>query len=501
MSLVPTSVQCLAFVARFHGIDVSPERLAHDNAIASQVELPLLLRMAKQTGLKARSVRMSWSALLRLGDAFPAMLELDNGNWVVVAGAESGGGGEPQLKIFDPLSERAEFLLLGEAQLTRRWTGRIILAKRSHRIGDLDQPFGIRWFIPELLRQRRLFGDVAIAALVLYALGLTTPIFFQLVIDKVLVHESYSTLIVLIAGVAVALVFDAVFTFLRKYLLLYATNRIDIRVATRTFGHLLGLPITLFEQMPAGVIVKHMQQTARIREFLTGRMFLTLLDGLSLFVFLPVLLIYSVKLTLVVLGFAVLVGAVVLMLIGPFRRRLQALYKAEGDRQALLVETVHGMRTVKSLALEPRQRRIWDDCSAQSVSLRFKVEKISTIAQSITGLLEKLMGVAIIGIGALDVFSRRDDIGALVAFNMLAGRVSGPLVQIVTMVHEYQDVALSVRMLGEVMNQRPENSGRINGLRPKLSGQIEFDGVSFRYSGRRRAGARQRLVHRSRPAP
>jgi subfamily B ATP-binding cassette protein HlyB/CyaB len=286
---------------------------------------------------------------------------------------------------------------------------------------------------------------------------------------------------VLTIGIAVALIFDATFTFLRRYLLLYATNRIDIRIATRTFGHLLNLPIALFEQASAGVIVKHMQQTGRIREFLTGRLFLTLLDGLSLLVFIPILLLYSVKLTFVVLGFALLVGLVVMALVGPFQRRLQALYKAEGDRQALLVETVHGMRTVKSLALEPRQRKVWDDHSAQAISVRFRVDKISTAAQAMTGLLEKLMSVAIIGLGALDVFSGAMTVGALVAFNMLAGRVSGPLVQIVTMVHEYQEVALSVRMLGEIMNQRPEQFGRGRGIRPQLKGRIEFDKVSFRY--------------------
>jgi ATP-binding cassette subfamily B protein len=166
---------------------------------------------------------------------------------------------------------------------------------------------------------------------------------------------------------------------------------------------------------------------------------------------------------------------------GPFRRRLYALYQAEGARQALLVETVHGMRTVKSLAMEPLQGRVWDDRCAQSVSMRFGVEKISAGAQSVTGLLEKLMTLGIIALGALDVFSGEMTIGALVAFNMLAGRVSGPLVQMVTMVHEYQEVALAVKMLGEVMNQKPEREGSRDGLRPDFVGKIEFENVSFRY--------------------
>jgi len=479
-----TGVHCLAFVARHHGVDMAPDRLVHDYALGDQPLSPRqLLRMAKDGGLRARSSRMGWKELLRLRDAYPVLAQLSNGNWVIVAGpAETVDGKTPDaVRVLDPLAKRPEPLLIARDQFASRWNGEVVFLKRTFKLGDPEQPFGLRWFLPEIFKQRRLFGDVAIAAIVLYALGLATPIFFQLVIDKVLIHESYATLTVLTIGIGAALIFDAAFTYLRRYLLLYATNRIDIRVATRTFGHLLNLPIALFEQASAGVLVKHMQQTARIREFLTGRLFLTLLDGLSLFVFLPVLLLYSVKLTLVVVGFALLVGVIVLLLIGPFRRRLQDLYKAEGDRQALLVETVHGMRTVKSLALEPRQRKVWDDYSAQSISVRFQVDKISTAAQALTSLVEKLMSVAIIGLGALDVFNGTMTIGALVAFNMLAGRVSGPLVQIVTMVHEYQEVALSVRMLGEVMNRQPEQFGRGRGLRPVLTGKIDFEDVSFRY--------------------
>jgi ATP-binding cassette subfamily B protein len=163
------------------------------------------------------------------------------------------------------------------------------------------------------------------------------------------------------------------------------------------------------------------------------------------------------------------------------RSRLAALYAAEGARQGLLVETVHGIRTLKSLAMEPLQRRVWDDRSAQTINTRFKVETISITAQAVTGLLEKLMGVAIIGFGALHVFDGTMTVGVLIAFNMLAGRVSGPLVQIVTMVHEYQEVALSVRMLGEVMNQKVERAGRTEGLRPELVGGIEFENIAFRY--------------------
>jgi ATP-binding cassette subfamily B protein len=476
-----TALESLVNVARYHGIDLSVDRLRHTYALG---DLPIpqvqLLRIAKDSGFRARRVQLTWESLLRLRESYPALVKLANGNWVVAIGCTNDGEGEA-IRVFDPLSVRPEPLDVSKDSFCPNWQGDVILLKPNRKHSAAHRPFGFRWFIPELIRERRLFRDVAVAAVLLYGLGLITPIFFQLVIDKVLVHESITTLYVLAAGAIVALVFDSIFSFLRRYLLLYATNKIDIRVATKTFGHLLGLPIQFFEHISAGVLVKHMQQATRVREFLTGRLFLTALDALSLFVFLPVLALYSLKLTGLVLAFTALSGIVVALLVGPFRRRLFNLYQAEGERQAMLVETVHGMRTVKALAMEPLQRRAWDDRCAQSVSMRFDVEKISASAQSVTGLLEKLMSLGIIGFGALDVFSGAMTIGSLVAFNMLAGRVSGPLVQMVTMVHEYQEVALAVQMLGEVMNQQEERAGKRDGIRPEFNGQIEFENVSFRY--------------------
>ena len=480
--VIQTGPQCLAAVLRHHGVDSTAERLIGQYAIANETIGPqLMVRMASDGGLRARTSRLRPAVLARLGTAYPVMARLDNGNWVVVLGVERSRKAT-KLRVFDPLAEAPGHLIeVPLAQFAKYWHGDLVLTKRGLP-AKAEQSFGFRWFLPEIFHQRRLFIDVTIAALFLYALGLATPIFFQLVIDKVLVHQSYATLAVLTVGIAVALLFDALFVFLRRYLLIYATNRIDIRVATKTFGHLLDLPITFFEHGSAGVLVKHMQQSGRIREFMTGRLFLTLLDGLSLFVFVPVLFFYSPLLAALVLLFSAAIAGVVALLVNPFRKRLAALYDAEGARQGLLVETVHGMRTLKSLAMEPLQRRIWDDRSAQTINTRFKVETISTLAQSITGLFEKVMGISIIAIGALSVFNGDLTVGALIAFNMLAGRVSGPLVQIVTMVHEYQEVALSVRMLGQVMNQKVERSGRTQGLRPDISNSsVEFENVSFRY--------------------
>lgn len=477
-----TAVNCLVAIARHWGLDTSVERLVHDHAVGKEEpDTLILLAMAQSLNLKARRLSLSWKKLTGMSDVFPLIVRLANGNSVIVAGARTGDDGTVEVGVVDPLADVPGIIFIGESRFCAVWKGETLLLKRQFKSDDENQPFGLRWFIPEILRQRPVFRDVALAALILHLLGLSQPVFFQLVIDKVLVHHSQSTLYVLLGGVVLALSFDAIFSYLRQYLLLFATNKIDIRLATRTYGHLLSLPINFFEGNSAGVITQHMHQTEKIRQFLTGRLFLTMLDSSALLVFLPILYFYSPKLTLVVLGFSALIAAVIVLLIGPFSRALKDLYKAEGERQAMLVETIHGMRTVKSLAMEPVQRRNWATKAARAVAMHFRVGQISNIAQALTHLLEKLMLVSVIGLGANDVFSGALSVGSLVAFQMLSGRVSQPLVQIVGLVHEYQETALSVRMLGEVMNRQPEGRGMAGGLRPRIRGDIEFEGVGFRY--------------------
>ena len=462
----------------------SVERFRRDYTL-SDAEPPadLLIRIGNEIGLRLQRATLTWDDLRDLPPTHPVLGRLDNDNWVVVLGvaAAQGEDGEEEALLRDPLAEGGAALKVTRSAFCARWKGEALLVARV-AAAEEEPRFGFAWFLPELFRERRLFGEVALAALFLCLLGLAVPVFFQIVIDKVLVHQSYATLQVLLVGVLLALMFEAMFGFLRRYLLIYATNRVDIRIATRTFAHLLRLPIDFFERMPAGVVVRHLQQASRVREFLTGRMFLTLLDSMTLVVFLPILFLYSARLALVVLGFAVIAALTIAGLSGPFRRRLSALHRAEGERQALLVESVHGMRTLKSLAMEPRQLQAWNARSAGAVRMRHEVEKVSAFAQSATGLLEKTMLVAIVGFGALLVFDGQMTIGALVAFNMLAGRVSGPLLQLVAMVHEYQDVAMSVRMLGEVMGAEPERAGRGQGITPPIDGAVEFEGITFRYS-------------------
>ncbi len=473
---------CLAAIARFHGVELSDQYLLQVASPGRDGKLTPanLAQTANKVGLAAKAVSLSWRRLGRLGQALPAILVLRNGDAVILSGfKESEGKTEVVIRdLADPKQQGFQFW--DRARLEEVWAGQVILVKRKYSLADPDQPFGLRWFIPEFLRQRRAFSDIVVAALTLHVLALATPIFFQLMIDRVVVHRVQATMMVLTIGVILAVLFEAALGYARGLILLYTTSKIDIRLATTIFRKMISLPVEFFERNLAGVISKHMQQDQRIREFLSGRLLFTVLDATALFVFLPILIYYSVELTLVVLFCASLIAVIIGILAATFRRRLTELYRAEGERQALLVEAIHGINTVKGLGLEPAQQRAWDQTSAHAIERRIEVGRISTLARAVSQTIEKGMMVAVIFVGVHAIFSGSLTVGALVAFQILAGRVTGPLVQITALINEFQEVALSVRMLGNIMNA-PSEPGMSRGLRPAIRGKVNFDDVSFSY--------------------
>jgi ATP-binding cassette subfamily B protein len=477
-----TLIQCLTAVAQHHGLQISPERLISEHALGNEEPGDLaVVRIAEDVGLKAKAEHLSWDGLLAQGGVFPLIARLSNGRAVIVVGVR--GDKEKKVAVLDPLASEAVVVMQDQATFCRQWQGQVIFVKREYKLSDPKQPFGFRWFIPEILKQKDAFRDILIAAVAMHVLGMASPIFFQLVIDKVLTHQSETTLWVLGAGIVIALIFDAIFGYVRQLLTLAATNKIDMRLTRRVFSHLLTLPIDYFETATAGVITRHMQQLEKIRSFLTGRIFMTGLDAISLVIFIPILFFYSVQLALIVLVFTAMIAAIIVAMLPSYQRRLNALYSAEGQRQAMLVETIHGMRTVKALAIEPTQRKFWDQRSAEAITMHYRVGRISITGNAITDFLGKLLPVVIIVIGAQQVFDQTLSVGALIAFQMISGRVVGPLIAMVGLVNEYQETALSVRMMGEVMNRAPEGRADAGGLRPTLVGDISFDAVSFRYPG------------------
>jgi len=474
------SLHCLVAVARHHGLGASTDALVEEHGLLGQVpNNAQLLAAARGLGMKARLKAVSWDELAALQGVFPLVARLSDGGACLIAGMPHEGG-QVSAAVIDPRTPGVR--KLGQSEFGAHWTGEIILLAPDKSSQPSEEKFGIGWFLPEIFRHSGAFRDIAVATFALGVVGLGLPIFTQLVIDKVLVHQNMSTLVVLTIGVVLSIIFETLFTYLRQYLLLAATRKIDMRLGRLSFAKLLALPLDYFEKRTAGLVTRQIQQVQTIRNFLTGSLFFTLLESVMFFIFLPVLIWYSPALTGVVFALAMVMAFTILALIGPFRRRLDKLATAESVRQGMLVENIHGMRTVKALAIEPAQRRKWEDRTAEVIDLTLGVMKISITAQAATQFLQRLMGVAIIAFGAWLVFEREITVGSLIAFQMLSGRVVGPLVQMVGLVHEYQQVVVSANMLADVMNHpsEPRSSG---GLRPAISGALTIDSVTFSYPG------------------
>jgi ATP-binding cassette subfamily B protein len=478
-----TTIQCIAALAQHHRLAINPERLIEDYALgAEEPGAATVLRISAEIGMKAKADKFTWETLQAQGGVFPLIARMSDGNCVIVMAASVKDGG--QVAVLNPLADNAtEVLIIDREKFCSQWKGEVFLMKRIHAMAEENQPFGFRWFIPEILKQKSAFRDLAITAFAMHFLGLASPMFFQLVIDKVLVHQSQSTLWVLCVGVIAALVFESIFASLRSIVTLSASNKIDMSLTRRTFAHLLSLPIDYFETTTAGIVTRNIQQVEKIRAFLTGRVFSSAIDATSLFIFMPILFAYSVKLALVVLVFTVLIAGIIMALVPVYKRRLNDLNVAEGARQSMMIETIHGMRTVKALAIEPTQRRLWDQRSANSINMHFRVGKLAITANAVTDFLGKLLPVVIITMGAQEVFDQNLSVGALIGFQMISGRVSGPLMAIVGLVNDYQETAMAVGMLGDIMNRPSEGRSSAGGLRPVLAGEISFDEVTFRYPG------------------
>jgi subfamily B ATP-binding cassette protein HlyB/CyaB len=474
-----TALRCLYLVALHHGVQVPPEKLGEADDADT---LGSILRILRDVGVAGKLLKgRAWEDLSRLGSAYPVMAEQKDGSWVIIASTLNLADGRVVAAVLNPLTEQTGVQLVPRDKFEEAWTGRLILSKRKFKLTDESQPFGLRWFMPEIVRNGRYFRDIAIAATMSNLISFATPLFFQIMIDKVIPHHSYQTLFAVVLAFTVTMLFDGLFQYVKQYMMVFAGNKIDARLAQRTFEKLLHLPMSFFETHTTGVLLRHMQQTESVRQFLTGRLFHTLLDTSALPLLLVGLALYSGILTLVVLGFAAAIAAVIGVMIPTFRRYLEQLYIAEGGRQTDLVETIHGMRAVKSLALESLRMKSWGEKVSNSIRRRATVGYFSAIAVVLTQSLQSMMQMAILGIGATMVFDGALSIGALVAFNMLSGRVTGPLVAIVGLINEYQQTALSVKMLAKVMDHPPERDPNQRGIRPLITGALEFDQVTFRY--------------------
>src|SRR6266571_5766853 len=462
----------LVALLRFHGVGVDPEQIRHSFG-AKAIGVSEMLRCAKQLGLKARAVTTRWERLART--PLPAIAALRDGGFLIL-----GKVADDKALVQSPVSPRPTSMTRAEFEAV--WDGRLVMMARRAALSDLSRRFDITWFVGAIHKYRHLLGEVLVASFFLQLFALVSPLFFQVVIDKVLVHRTLSTLDVLVIGLIAIGIFETILGILRTYLFAHTTNRIDVELGARLFRHLMALPIAYFEARRTGDSVARVRELENIRQFLTSSALTLVIDLFFCFVFLAVMFFYAPFLTWVVLAsfpFYIAISAGVTPL---FRRRLDEKFKRGAENQAFLVESVTGVETLKAMAVEPQMQRRWEEQLAGYVSASFRVIALGNTASQVVQLVNKVTIAAILFYGAKLVIDGSLTVGELVAFNILAGRVSAPVLRLAQIWQDFHQARLSVARLGDILNTPAEP--KLNPARaalPAIRGDVVFDHVVFRY--------------------
>jgi ATP-binding cassette, subfamily B, bacterial HlyB/CyaB len=469
-----TGLSCLIIMMRLLGVPVDPEQIRHSQAARSQsLDALDMLRAAKAAGLKARMVAVTWERLE--ATPLPAIARRKDGRFFIIAKAD-----QERALIQDPLEQRP--LSLPRAVVEPAWSGELLLMTRRAGLDLADVKFGVGWFLPALLKYRRLFGEVLLASFVLQLFGLVSPLFFQVVVDKVLAHRSIATLDILIIGLVAVSVFESVLGGLRTYIFSHTTSRIDVTLGARLFDHLLALPLSYFQVRRVGDSVARVRELDRIRDFITGSALTLVIDLFFTIVFLAVMWWYSPALTGVVLISLPVYVAISVVVTPILRRRLETKFALGAENQAFLVESISGVETLKAMAVEPEMRRHWEERSAAFVGAAFRASNLGSTAGQAVQLVNKLAMAALLYIGAQEVIAGSLTVGALVAINMLAGRVSSPVLRLAQLWNDFQQARISIDRLSDILNTTAEPAAKAGRLPlPAIQGRIRFDRVTFRY--------------------
>lgn len=467
------ALQPLCLVARLHHVAAEPEHVAHQLGWAPSHVLTTndLLLAAKHLGLKAK---LSRTTAERLGlSPLPAIALMKDGRRVVLAQCDGTrvllqeATGRPTIEPVGVFDEQ--------------WSGDLILVTSRASLAGALARFDFSWFIPSLVKHRRLLSEVLVVSLFLQLFALVSPLFFQVVMDKVLVHRGVSTLDVLVMGLVVVVLFESGLSTLRAYVFSHTTSRIDVELGARLFRHLLQLPLAYFQARRVGDSVARVRELENIRSFLTGNAITLVLDLAFSVIFIAVMLLYSVTLTLIVLVSLPLYVGLSLTIMPVLRARLNEKFARGAENQALLVETVTGIQTVKAGALEPAVAKRWDDQLAAYVSASFKTATLATLGHEGINLIGKLVSAATLWYGARLVMDQQLSVGQFIAFNMFAQRVSQPIMRMAQLWTDFQQTGISMARLGDILNTRTEVPPTAAAQLPPLKGAIQFDQVTFRY--------------------
>lgn len=479
----PLEARLLAIqsAARYHGVDLDRTDLRiPPGETASPASLVGWLRNA---GLWARAIRMNWRQLMRLQGGPPVVLLFNDGSAGVLVGVNA-----PRQVVFlkDPRAPQAEDPVpVDELRLNQVWSGQAILVRRERGTADEDAPFSLGWILRLVMKERRFLAAIGFGSIAISFLSIVSPLLVLIVINKVLQHHSMSTLILLSLILVTVIFYETMLSYARRELTQVVAARLDTRLNLHIFNRLLALPLDYFERNPTGETTYKVHEIYRVREFLTGRMLQTFLDMFTLLVLLPFLFWMSPTLAWMVLGGAVMIALVILVFLPPIRRAIGRSIQAEIEKNTVLVESVHGIRTVKSIAMEPVQREVWDLKVANASRRRLEAGRLANWPATLTMPLEGFIQRGVLLIGAYLAITGDNvvDVGGLMAFMMLGMRVAAPLISLARLIEDFEEVRNSIGQVASVLNNPTETSSAQSGLRPKFAGAISFEKVTFCYPG------------------
>jgi ATP-binding cassette, subfamily B, bacterial HlyB/CyaB len=480
---VSSALSALVILATRLGLDTDVDQLRRQFSLdEGEPPTPILIAIARELGLEAQAVHMTFAELPRLAKTLPVILRARDGGALILEDARSDPMKGSIAIIRDPIVTGDEQMAIEEIRLAEVWEGEVILVKRAHFSADEQQPFGLAWLVGQVLRERKIFGDIAAGALASTIFAIAPPFIVMIVIDRVLVSHSYSTLNVLVGAILLMLVFESVLGYLRRVLTQVATTRIDGRLNLYIVEKLLKLPMDYFERNPTGRTLGKLSNIWLIRSFLTGQLFGAFLDAVPLLGLVPAMLILEWHLALMAFALAGIIFVIVMLYLKPMAVRYGRVVRAEQAKNAHLVETIYGMRTIKSLALESRRRKEWDRYVAEAASARHALGLLANYPQTLTLPFERLIYSGCLAVGAYIVLNSPNAInpGTLIAFAMLSTRLAAPLIKIATLQQDLAEVRGAIVEVASVMNVPPEVT-RTNGLRAPIKGEISFLDVRFRY--------------------
>ncbi|WP_414620982.1 type I secretion system permease/ATPase [Calothrix sp. CCY 0018] len=470
VSSANSAAACLTMVAQYWEISVKLEWVQRQ--VRSQ-RPKNVVEAAEKLGLVLRRLQVDWDDLQKL--SFPALLLWGNSeqaNWVV-AYARKGNN----LIVANPQNPDFACESVSREQLESFWNGYLWQVEQTQK----QERFNLSWFLPAVWQYKGLLTEVLLASFTLQLLGLTTPLITQVIIDKVMVQESLATLDVMAIALLLVAVFESLLGILRLFIFTHTARRLDLSLSAQLFRHLMRLPLSYFESRRVGDTVARVQELEQIRQFLTGTALTVVLDSIFAVVYLVLMFYYSSTLTFVALAVLPLFAILTLTATPILRKWLNETFNRSADSQSFLVETITGIHSVKAHAAEPATRDRWEGLFARFIRTGFKASTTSNISSNIGDFLTKFSSLLILWFGAKLVIDGNFTVGQLVAFQMLSGRVTGPLLRLVQLWQNLQQVLLSVDRIGDILNVNPEAEPGTGLVLPSLEGEVTFDQVFFRY--------------------